>query len=99
MNYVFDTLMEPAIWFVDSFTKVLGPMFVMGVITLTLSVIYIAYYVGLPYYLEFKNRVYTYFVVLLGNYIKINVMFYYWHAYVTHPGKVPTDPNKIQTIS
>merc|ERR1719266_2556272 len=26
-------------------------------------------------------------------------MFYYWHAYVTHPGKVPTDPNKIQTIS
>ena len=24
MNYVFDTLMEPAIWFVDGFTKILG---------------------------------------------------------------------------
>ena len=40
-NYVFDTLMEPAIWFVDTFTKVLGPLFVSGCITLVFSVVFI----------------------------------------------------------
>jgi hypothetical protein len=33
-SYVFDTLMEPAFWFVDSFAKVLGPLFVAAVIFL-----------------------------------------------------------------
>ena len=53
-SYVFDTLMEPAFWFVDSFAKVLGPCFVAGVIFLKSSVVAIAYIVGLPYYWEYK---------------------------------------------
>ena len=52
--YVFDTLMEPAFWFVDSFAKVLGPLFVVGVVVLKTSVVAIAYIVGLPYYWEHK---------------------------------------------
>ena len=98
-NYAFDTLLEPAIWFVDSFTKILGPLFVTGVIILTFSVISIAWYVGLPYYLEFKNSIYVTFVVLLGNYIKYNIVFYYYYAYFTHPGKVPNNAEDIKTIS
>ena len=98
-NYVFDTLIEPAIWFVDSFTKFLGPLFVTGVIILTFSVVFIAWYVGLPYYLEYKNAIYVIFVVILGNYIKLNVIFYYYYAYFTHPGKVPTNADDIKTIS
>ncbi len=53
-SYVFDTLMEPAFWFVDSFAKVLGPLFVVGVVVLKTSVVAIAYIVGLPYYWEHK---------------------------------------------
>ena len=34
-DYIFDTLMQPAFWFVDQFTAVLGPVFVCLVIFLT----------------------------------------------------------------
>lgn len=36
-DYVFDTLMQPAFWFVDHFTKILGPLFVLLVIFLTVD--------------------------------------------------------------
>ena len=36
-DYVFDTLIQPAFWFVDHFTAVLGPIFVFLVIFLTVS--------------------------------------------------------------
>ena len=71
-DYAFDTLMQPAFWFVDQFTAVLGPAFVSLVIVLTVginenfpleivlvllqtSVVFIVYWIGLPYYLEYKN--------------------------------------------
>ena len=73
-DYAFDTLMQPAFWFVDQFTAVLGPAFVTLVIVLTVgifdslhyfrnyclfflqsSVVFIVYWIGLPYYLEYKN--------------------------------------------
>ena len=34
-DYIFDTLMQPAFWFVDQFTAILGPIFVFLVIFLT----------------------------------------------------------------
>ena len=39
-DYVFDTLMQPAFWFVDHFTKILGPLFVLLVIFLTVIELY-----------------------------------------------------------
>ena len=36
-DYVFDTLIQPAFWFVDHFTAVLGPIFVFMVILLTVN--------------------------------------------------------------
>ena len=38
-DYAFDTLMQPAFWFVDQFTAVLGPAFVSLVIVLTVGII------------------------------------------------------------
>ena len=38
-DYAFDTLMQPAFWFVDQFTAVLGPAFVSLVILLTVRII------------------------------------------------------------
>ena len=98
-NYAFDTLMEPAIWFIDTFCKLLGPLFVTGFILLTSSAVFIAYHVGLPYYIQHKNPWYVAFVVILGNYIKINVIFYYWNAFWTDPGQVPIKAEDIKTIS
>ena len=98
-NYAFDTLMEPAIWFIDTFCKLLGPLFVTGFILLTSSAVFIAYHVGLPYYIQHKNPLYVAFVVILGNYIKINVIFYYWNAFWTDPGQVPIKAEDIKTIS
>ena len=66
-NYAFDTLMEPAIWFIDTFCKLLGPLFVTGFILLTSSAIFIAYHVGLPYYIQHKNPWYVAFVDILHN--------------------------------
>ena len=37
-DYAFDTLMQPAFWFVDQFTAVLGPAFVSLVIVLTVGI-------------------------------------------------------------
>ena len=99
MNYAFDTLMEPAIWFIDNFAKAIGPIFVCGVVSLTSSAIYIAYKVGLTYYQENYNVYYTTFLVILGNYLKINVLFYYWHAFFTNPGRVPIKTDDIKTIT
>jgi len=54
-DYIFDTLMAPAFYFVDQFTAILGPLFVALVFFLTTSVVFIAYWIGLPYYLQYKN--------------------------------------------
>ena len=98
-NYVFDTLIEPGIWFIDTFLQFIGPLFVTGVITLTFSVIFIAWFVGLPYYLTHYNLIYVIFVVCLGNYLKLNIVFYYYKAFTTHPGKIPSQADEIKQIS
>jgi palmitoyltransferase len=43
-DYVFDTLIQPAFWFVDHFTAVLGPIFVFMVVFLTVSNLYNFYH-------------------------------------------------------
>ena len=42
-DYAFDTLMQPAFWFVDQFTAVLGPAFVSLVIVLTVGIVLLAF--------------------------------------------------------
>jgi palmitoyltransferase len=88
---VFDTLIQPAFWCVDNFTCVLGPFFVITVTFLTACAVFIAYWVGLPYYLQYKNRYLTYCLVALGHYLLLNISFHYWKALTTSPGTPPTD--------
>ena len=66
---------------------------------MTTSAIYIAYDVGLSYYLEHYNFYYAAFLVILGNYIKINVIFYYWYAFFTNPGEVPSNTEDIKIVT
>lgn len=88
-SYVLDTLLEPLLWMVDGFAKVLGPLFVTGVFGLTTSVIAIVYKIGLPYYWQHKGPWVTVPLIVLGQYIKVNIAFHYWKALTIHPGRVP----------
>ena len=90
-DYVFDTLMQPAFWFVDGFTLVLGPIFVAMVIFLTSSVVFLTYWIGLPYYQEHKSFALLCFLVVLGHYILVNIVFHFLSALLIHPGTIPAD--------
>ena len=89
-SYVIDTLLEPAFWCIDTFAKALGPIFVTGVFVLTSSVVGIAYVIGLPYYWHNKGPYITIPIVISGQFFFVNVIFHYWNALTTHPGRVPT---------
>ena len=96
-SYALDTLLEPLLWMVDSFAKILGPLFVCGVFFMTTSCIAIVYWIGLPYYWSHKGPWVTVPLIALGQYIKINIAYHYWKAYSIHPGRVPTQTPKCST--
>ena len=89
-SYVIDTLLEPGYWMVDTFAKALGPIFVIGDFVLTFSVVAIAYTVGLPYYWANKGPYITIPIVAFGQFFFVNVVFHYYKALTTHPGRIPT---------
>jgi palmitoyltransferase len=90
-DYVFDTLMQPAFWFVDGFALILGPIFVSLVIFLTSSVVFIAFWIGLPYYIEHKSPLFIIILVIIGHYFLVNIVFHFMMAWLTHPGRLPSD--------
>lgn len=87
-DYAVDTVLEPAFWFVDNFTQVIGPVFVFLVVSLTVVFVLIAYTIGVPYWWNRSPN--TLFAVLLvGHWILINVVFNYYMALTTCPGLPP----------
>ena len=92
-SYAFDTVLEPLFYLVDNFAKVLGPIFVAGAVLMTSAVVAISYRHGLPYYLEHKSLALTVSLVVLGNYILVNVIFHYVLAYRRGPGFPPNEDN------
>lgn len=51
-------------------------------------VIVIAYWIGVPYYWN-KSPVVAVFLVIFGNWLKLNVVFHYYMAAKTDPGCPP----------
>ncbi|KFM74080.1 putative palmitoyltransferase ZDHHC16, partial [Stegodyphus mimosarum] len=96
--YVGDTLMEPMLWFVDHFTKILGPVCVTGVILLSSSIITIAYTIGLPFYMK-QNICILVLALIIGHWLLINVVFYYYMAYTTEPGYPPQGAMITEAVS
>ncbi|KAG8179293.1 hypothetical protein JTE90_024142 [Oedothorax gibbosus] len=97
-NYIGDTCMEPMFWFVDHFTKVLGPICVIAVIVLFLSMIIIAYVIGLPFYLK-QNFYVLSTALLIGHWLLVNVVFYYYMAFTTGPGSPPQGAMITEAVS
>ncbi|KAL0269883.1 UNVERIFIED_CONTAM: hypothetical protein PYX00_007470 [Menopon gallinae] len=87
-NYVADVLMEPIFYFVDNFTKVLGPFFIIAASGLTISVVVICYMIGLPYWWRRSPEV-TVVLVIIGHWLLINIVFHYYMGCTVSPGLPP----------
>jgi palmitoyltransferase len=88
-SYFADILLEPIFKFVDTkvFSRFLGPFFVITVCCLTTAVVFICYYIGLPYWMR-KSEAMTVFLMIVGNWLLLNVVFHYYMAATTNPGDV-----------
>lgn len=91
-SYVADILIEPIFKVVDSkvFSKFLGPFFVICVICLTAAYVFICYWIGLPYWWK-KSQEMTVFLMIVGNWLLLNVSFNYIMAAKTSPGTPPKE--------
>ncbi|XP_055381447.1 palmitoyltransferase ZDHHC16 [Condylostylus longicornis] len=87
-SYASDVCMEPIFWFVDNYTHLLGPFFVCGVAVLTAAVVYICYWIGLPWWWN-KSPEMTVILLIIGNWLLLNVIFHYIMAVITPPGNPP----------
>lgn len=87
-NYVADVLMEPIFYFVDNFTKVLGPFFIVAASVLTSSVVLICYIIGLPYWWR-RSPEMAVVLTIIGHWIMINVIFHYYKGCTVSPGLPP----------
>lgn len=87
-NFDSDTCLEPMFWFVDNYTHLLGPFFIFAVAGLTIAVVVIAYWIGLPIWWERSPKV-TLVLLIIGNWILLNVIFHYVMAVITPPGEPP----------
>ncbi|XP_033210094.1 palmitoyltransferase ZDHHC16 isoform X2 [Belonocnema kinseyi] len=76
-SYVCDICLEPIFWFVENFTTSLGPVFVAIVSLLKVFIIFIAYWIGLPYWWN-KSHATTGILLIIGNWLLINVCFHYY---------------------
>lgn len=96
--YALDTFLEPMFFFVDSFTKIMGPIFVILVQIMTYSIVAIAYVLGLPYWIH-HSRLATAIAVPLGHWLLLNINFHYYMAYVTSPGVPPEGALILEAVS
>ncbi|XP_076069666.1 palmitoyltransferase ZDHHC16 isoform X2 [Oratosquilla oratoria] len=87
-NYVGEIAMEPMFWCVDHFAKILGPIFVSGVVILTSSVVAVVYGIGFPFYWN-NHPILLWPLFVLGHWLLINVTFHFYMAATVSPGQPP----------
>ncbi|EDW45203.1 palmitoyltransferase ZDHHC16 [Drosophila sechellia] len=97
-SYASDVCLTPIFWFVDNYTHCLGPFFVVGVAALTTSVVSIAYWIGLPFWWA-KSQLVTYFLLIVGNWLLLNVVFHYVMAVITPAGHPPEGVSLVEAVS
>ncbi|XP_033113400.1 palmitoyltransferase ZDHHC16-like [Anneissia japonica] len=94
-NAVLDAAMEPIFWTVDKVAKYLGPMFVVMVTGLTTSVVLIYYFYVLPYYIEDQIGLVVPFLLVVGHWLLVNIIFNYYKGVRTSPGCPPVNNSEI----
>ncbi|XP_017846080.1 palmitoyltransferase ZDHHC16 [Drosophila busckii] len=97
-SYGVDVLLTPIIWFVDNYTHCLGPFFVIGVAILTTAVVSIAYWIGFPFWWA-KSQAVTIFLLVVGNWLLLNIIFHYVMAVKTPAGHPPEGVSLVEAVS
>jgi len=95
---VTDKFLDPMIWVVDNFAGSIGVFFVAIVWLLLVFLSGVAYIVGLPRYWNFNGPL-TIFLVCLGHWILVNIIFHYYMALTTPPGNPPKDSSSLPEIT
>lgn len=85
----FDALLEPIYWFIDKGTTYIGLLMVIMVVLLTTSVVVFWYTFLLPTILNYSTP-WVYYHFIVSHYLLINIVFHYYKAVSTSPGKPPT---------
>lgn len=70
----------------------------VGVAALTTSVVSIAYWIGLPFWWA-KSQLMTVFLLIVGNWLLLNVVFHYIMAVITPPGYPPEGVSLVEAVS
>lgn len=97
-SYASDVCMEPIFWCVDNYTHVLGPVFVAAVAAFTALVIFIAHWIGIPFYWQ-RSPTLTVCLIAIGYWLIVNIAFHYTMAVRTPPGRPPTAGEFIRSAS
>ncbi|XP_076830230.1 palmitoyltransferase ZDHHC16A isoform X2 [Brachyhypopomus gauderio] len=98
-DVVTDSLFEPVFWMVDILTRWFGKVFVFLVVTLTSSVLLIAYVSLLPLALRTYSLGWILWHLCYGNWIIVMIVFHYYKATRTSPGYPPQVKNDISFVS
>ncbi|CAG0897466.1 unnamed protein product [Darwinula stevensoni] len=87
-GYGLEIILTPVFLFINCFSRSLGWLFVGGVVFFTGFVIFIAHWIGIPYYWE-KSPVLCISLIILGYWLMINIIFHFTMGVLVSPGYPP----------
>ena len=94
-----ETAFQPLFLLVDSSARWFGKVFVLAVIALTSSVVYIFYKYVILYMFDTYSNLYTALHLMYGHYLLMMIMFHYYKAVTTPPGKPPSQIDGVPIAS
>ncbi|GAV04180.1 hypothetical protein RvY_14495 [Ramazzottius varieornatus] len=103
LDYALDIVLEPCFRLIDKgYLNHLGPVMVVLVIVLTLSIIAILLLVMLPWYLQYRNILLVVWHFPVATYLFFSISFHYIQGLRTPPGYPPpaqySSANQIQPL-
>ncbi|KAF5887984.1 putative palmitoyltransferase ZDHHC16 [Clarias magur] len=96
---VLDSIFEPIYWLVDNLTRWFGVVFVSLVIALTSSVVVIVYLCVLPLIVRSYPAHWILWHFGYGHWNLVNIVFHYYKAVTTSPGRSPQEKCDIPTVT
>lgn len=82
-------ILDPLLNFVEKYVRRLGPIFVAFLISMMFLVTLGVYLIVLPYEFTRRSLFEMAFLLILGHYLLIHTVLYYWAACKTEPGRPP----------
>lgn len=94
-----ETAFQPLFLLVDSSARWFGKVFVLAVIALTSSVVYIFHKHVILYLLETYSSAFCFAHLVYGHYLLVMIVFHYYKAVTTPPGKPPSQIDGVPIAS